>query len=199
MDSGRNRLILVVDIAGFASKSVTAQTNARSALNNVLTQVLSQDESPPSWERNDRGDGQIIVFEALTRALALAPDLLARLERALHGLHREASLRLRLALHCGDVTQHRGAWVGRPVVTALRLVNSQPLRAALNAASDSPAAVAVSDTVFRAVFSDRQDLRDPFRPVYVLSNEGTEKAWVSVAGYAEPPAIEAWSRPPGDM
>ncbi|MFD9511153.1 SAV_2336 N-terminal domain-related protein [Streptomyces mirabilis] len=199
VDSGRNHLILVVDIAGFAAKSVTDQMNASSALNNVLTQALSQDESPPTWERNDRGDGQIIVFKPGTRTMALAPDLLARLERALHGLHRDAYLRLRLALHCGDVAQHRGARLGHPVVTAARLVDSQPLRAALNAASDSPAAVAVSDTLFRAVFADRQDLRNTFRLVYVQSKEGAEKAWVSVAGYTEPPAIEAWSHPPGDL
>ncbi|MFI6494573.1 SAV_2336 N-terminal domain-related protein [Streptomyces sp. NPDC050564] len=199
VDSGRNYLILVVDIAGFAAKSVMDQMNAHSALNTVLTQVLSQDESPPTWERSDRGDGQIIVFEPGTRTMALAPDLLTRLERALHDLHRDASLRLRLALHCGDVAQNRGARLGQPVVTATRLVDSQPLQAALNAARNSPAAVAISDTLFHAAFADRQDLRNTFRPVYIQSKEGAEKAWVSVAGYKAPPAIEAWSRPPEDL
>ncbi|MGY1584724.1 SAV_2336 N-terminal domain-related protein [Streptomyces sp. MN13] len=198
LDSGREHLLLVVDIAGFAKKSATAQMSARSALNGVLVQMLPQGKNAPSWERNDRGDGQIIVFEAGTRAMALVPDLLARLERALHDLHRDTSLRLRLALHYGAVVQHRRTWLGQPVVTAWRLVDSPPMRAAMNAASDSPAAVAVSDTLFRAVFSEGQGLRDLFRLVYIRSKEVVEKVWISVAGYPEPPAVEAWSRPPED-
>ncbi|MFJ8034662.1 SAV_2336 N-terminal domain-related protein [Streptomyces sp. NPDC096032] len=196
LNSGREHLVVVVDIAGFAKKAVTTHMNARSALNGVLVQMLPHGKDAPSWERNDRGDGQIIVFEAGTRAMALVPDLLARLERALHDLHRDTSLRLRLALHCGAVVQQRGTWLGQPVDTACRLVDSRPLRAALNAASDSPAAVAVSDTLFRAVFSEGQGLRDSFRLVYIRSKEVVEKAWISVAGYPEPPAVEAWSRPP---
>lgn len=99
------------------------------------------------------------------------------------------SLRLRAAQHCGDVARGEQGWHGKALVTASRLVDSAPLRATLKAEGRSPAAVVVSDDLFAAAFHTAAGLTSGFRPVYTRVKEGAQKAWVSVAGYPEPPGI----------
>ncbi|MFE9857268.1 hypothetical protein [Streptomyces sp. NPDC005780] len=79
-------------------------------------------------------------------------------------------------------------------MTAARLVDSPALRAALDAGGRSPVAAVMSAELFSVAFPERDPLASTFRPVYVTTKEDVVRAWISVAGFQEPPGIEAWTR-----
>jgi hypothetical protein len=196
LDGERDHLLLAVDVAGLAEEPAQRATDALRALDDVLHRAVFSPPSPRVLRSSDTGDGRIIVFEPGSRNLAQGPDLLGRLERALHEIHDRTFLRLRLVLHRGEAGAEGDPLRGAEAVTVARLADSVPLRAALAAASDAVAAVAVSDPLFHTVFSPRPDVADSFRQVHWETKEGTRRAWISVAGHDEPPGIEPWSGPP---
>ncbi|MFF9283235.1 SAV_2336 N-terminal domain-related protein [Streptomyces griseosporeus] len=199
LDTERDHLVLAVDIAGLAHRSEIDQAVARDVMDRVMLQASPYDGSLTFYDGIDRSDGRIMAFAAGTEVATTARELLVRLERAVRGLHEDGSVRLRLALHFAKVPRRPGAWRGQEMLTPVRLVDSAPLRAALEAASGAPAALAVSDTLFRTAFSADESVAGRFGPVNVPTKNGVEKAWISVIGYERPPGLEAWSRPPDHL
>ncbi|MGW6576448.1 SAV_2336 N-terminal domain-related protein [Streptomyces sp. NPDC054945] len=190
------RLILIMEIAGFAVGTVPAQDHAQRVLHDLVSRVLPHEDAVlrESWST---GDGMVVLFPVRMQRGSLVPRLLMRLEGALHEHDNIGSLRLRLALHYGTVKRSGTGWFGPGLVTAARLVESAPLRATLEAGSRAPAAVVISDALFSHAFAADTIPARTFRVVFVETKEGAEKAWISAAGYPEPPGIDAWTRPPG--
>ncbi len=194
--SARSCVILIAEIADSADVGAVDRTGRQRALHDVLARVLGNVADVPSEGRHT-GDGETIVFfPDESRRPTLVRDLLQHLEVTLHDHAVAGMLRLPVALHGGEVGRDERAWHVQAMVTATRLVDSPALRAALEAGSGSPVAAVVSDELFGTAFPERNDLAGLFRPVYVRMKESVEKAWISVAGYGEPPGVEAWTRSP---
>ncbi|MGV9320136.1 SAV_2336 N-terminal domain-related protein [Streptomyces sp. NPDC003660] len=189
------RLILIMDIAGFAGEPLPKQEHLQRALHDLASRVLLNLDAAPR-EMWGVGDAMVALLPEHLRGDYVVPRLLTHLERALHEHDNGESLRLRIALHYGIVARGGTGWVGSGLVTAARLVDSAPLRATLRAAERAPAAVAISDALFSHAFDADLPDPNPFRAVFVATKEGVEKAWISAAGYPEPPGIEAWTLPP---
>ncbi|MFF3330544.1 SAV_2336 N-terminal domain-related protein [Streptomyces sp. NPDC002888] len=192
----RSPVVLVAEIANIAQAKAADRLEALRTLADILSRVV-RDDDELSWESQGTGDGLIVLLPGDARGTALASELLSGLESALHD-HAALSwpLRLRVALHYGEVERRGRKWHGSALTTAFRLVKSAPLRAALEAGNPSPAAVAVSDDLFTIAFRAHSRLAGMFRPVHIPTKDGVEKAWISVAGHQDPPGIDKWSRPP---
>ncbi|WP_052499534.1 SAV_2336 N-terminal domain-related protein [Streptomyces vietnamensis] len=190
------RLILIMEIVGYAGRTTREQEHAQRALHDLASRVLPYEDAAlrESWST---GDGMVVLFPVRMQRGYLVPRLLMRLESALNEHDNFGSLRLRIALHHGTVERKGAGWFGPGLVTAARLVESAPLRATLKAGSRAPVAVAISDALFSRAFATDANPASTFRVVFVGTKEGAEKAWISVAGYPEPPGIDAWTRPPG--
>ncbi|MFG3094554.1 SAV_2336 N-terminal domain-related protein [Streptomyces sp. NPDC048202] len=190
------RLILIMDIAGFAGEPLAKQERAQRALHDLASRVLLRLDAAPQdmW---GAGDAVVVLLPVHLRDDYFVPRFLTHLERALHEHDNGETLRLRIALHHGTVERGGTDWVGSGLVTAARLMDSAPLRATLRAGERAVAAVAISDALFSRAFAADFAAVSTFRAVFVETKEGVEKAWISAAGYLEPPGIEAWSRPPG--
>ncbi|MFE2292387.1 SAV_2336 N-terminal domain-related protein [Streptomyces sp. NPDC059452] len=195
----QERIVLVADIVGESGMSRMEQADLVSALPGVLSRVLERHERL-LWESEFSGDGMTVVLTPDgVRRTPLVPELLRDLEAELHDHAVVGGLRLRVALHCGAVVKDRRGWQGKPVMVAQRLVESAVLRTALREAPRSPLAAVVSDSLFGSVhFGREHPLAERFRPVYAAVKERTEKAWISVAGYEEPPGIALWTAPRPD-
>ncbi|MEV5971507.1 SAV_2336 N-terminal domain-related protein [Streptomyces sp. NPDC051921] len=190
------RLILITEIASHARRTAREQEHAQRALHDLVSRVLPYEDAVlrESWST---GDGMVVLFPVRTQPGFLVPDLLMRLESALHEHDDFGLLRLRVALHHGPVERGGTGWFGPGLLTAARLVESAPLRATLEAGSRAPAAVAISDALFPRAFGADAVPARTFRAVFVETKEGAEKVWISTAGYPEPPGVDAWTRHPG--
>ncbi|MFJ8843310.1 SAV_2336 N-terminal domain-related protein [Streptomyces cyaneofuscatus] len=201
------RIVLVANIVGDADMSPTEQVDRASLLPGILSRVLERPEGL-RWDSVLSGDSvTVVLIPDGVRRTPLVPDLLSGLEAELHDHAVPGRLRLHVALHYGAVGRDEHGWRGKSIMVAHRLVDSQVLHTALHEAGRSPWAAVVSDKLFgSAHFGSAHPLADRFRRVYVPIREGTEKAWIFVAGYEKPPGItfraapqpsaEAWDAPP---
>ncbi|MET9093355.1 SAV_2336 N-terminal domain-related protein [Streptomyces cyaneofuscatus] len=184
----RDCIVLVADIVDLANSRTAEQGSRVEALHDMLSQVLGRRDGL-LWESQLTGDGETLVLvphEAWHTSVV--PELMRDLEAELHLHANSANLRLRVALHCGEVAGGRLGWQGEVIVTAHRLANSPALRTALHEAPRSPMAALVSDRLFRsAFFGPEHPLAARFHPVTAKSKEYVGKAWLSVAGHDGPP------------
>ncbi|MGW6934632.1 hypothetical protein ACWGE0_31540 [Lentzea sp. NPDC054927] len=177
-----HRTILVVDIEGFgrAFRTREDQLIIRRGLYSVLQEALERSGVP--WVRchvEDRGDGVLVLIPPdvpKSRLSAVFPIKLAAGLVSHNSANRpEARIRLRVALHAGEVVHDDEGVVGAAVVLAFRLLDTSALRNEL-AASSCLVALMVSDWFFEEVV--RHDGRS--RPVsYLRVSEWTKEGLIS--------------------
>jgi hypothetical protein len=158
-----------------------------------------------SWDdchQTDLGDGFRFVFgRDITKSKLLEPFLGEMATRFL--THNRSSpsreqMRLRVALHAGEVRMADGEVIGSPLETLARLLDAPPLKAALSAAPASRTlALGMSQHFYDEVVARdypgiAPDLfvRAPFT---VKETEST--IWLHVPGYSVPTAAVAVGRP----
>ncbi|MCX4776511.1 hypothetical protein [Streptomyces sp. NBC_01264] len=199
--------ILVVDIEKFGKRRNPVQVRLRSALYALVDSAfreagIDHESGPPPV---DRGDG----FFWLLPADVDKTDLTGRFVELLHHRLREhaalssdeGAMRLRVALHDGDVAEDGHGWVGEELNTACRLADIAPLRTALAEGVRSGLALAVSDEWYRRVVrhDDPSVVRESFRRVAFDAKEiQGARAWVRVPGYSVPPGIDGEPPVTGD-
>jgi hypothetical protein len=186
--------ILVFDIERFGRRNDVDQQWLRDQLRQVLRRVLAESgvsQADLAWQ--DTGDGGIfLVPSALPKRLLVDP-FVPRLHAALreHNARMSANgqLRLRVALHAGEVASDlgldgRAGYVGRDLNFACRLVDAAPLRECLAAYPTAQLVFAVSGVIHRAVIERGDGAIDAsqFAPVRISSKEVEETAWVHVPG-----------------
>ncbi|MBW4719304.1 hypothetical protein [Saccharothrix obliqua] len=201
-----HRSVVVFDIAGYGRRDNRAQVRAREVLHTAVRGAFRVAGVP--WRRlvvEDRGDGLI----ALAPPSVSKVDLLDPLVPALAAGLADAAepVRLRMAVHAGDLVRDAYGWVGADLNTACRLVDSDVLREALRDAPGAVLAVLVSDVVHRAVVRHGyRGLRAAdYRPVRVVCKEVDERAWLQLQGWVSqvngmpwpPPAPRRSDSPPG--
>ncbi|MFL6123195.1 MAG: hypothetical protein ACJ73U_26680, partial [Actinophytocola sp.] len=181
--------MVLVDVANFTHPGRTRAHHA--AVHDGLYKVLNKafTEARIDWaacHREDRGDGVMILVPADVPAVVLADQLLERLVAALrehNAIHvPEASIRLRLVLHSGQVLLDEKGAVGPSLNFAFRLLAAPVAKKALRE-STGTLVVVTSDA-----FHDDVILQEPvtapksYRRVHVEFDSFKSGAWLRLLG-----------------
>ena len=192
-----HRSIVVVDVVSFTrpDRDNVDQLAIRDALYRTLRDAFEDSGIP--WRqtvREDRGDGVLIFVSADVSKVLLLGKLPSRLGELLElgNAQRDPRqrFRLRIAVHAGEVHHDAHGYAGYDVNLAFRLVDAEPLRAAM---ADSPAAVGliVSEGVHDGVLRHGYGGLDAaaFQQVRVQVKTADVAGWIQlVAGGAVLPA-----------
>jgi hypothetical protein len=199
MDNHRaavHRSILVIDVERFSDP---ARTDAhllvvRDGMYRTLRRAFW--ESGIDWARctvEDRGDGILILLPPEVPKSWLAARVPAYLAAALAGYNSicssQSRIRLRMALHAGEVIYDDYGVVSHSVNQVFRLIEAPALKAALAASTDLLALV-VSDWFFHEVVcheSSAMPSRYSLLPVAVRETQGT--GWMRLLGPTVAPCL----------
>ncbi|MFI6030770.1 tetratricopeptide repeat protein [Amycolatopsis magusensis] len=197
-----HRTIVVVDVEGFgdARRTLPHQVATRTGLYRVVVEALGA--AGVLWEdchREDRGDGVFVLVPpeyAKAPLEEVLPGALAEALRGHNGTGPAAQrLRLRGAVHAGEVVFDRHGVTSTAVTTAFRLLDAPPVKRAL---ADSPGLVAlvVSRWLFDEVVRHSAVLSPAtFRPVSVAVKEVRDTAWIALPDHPYPGDPSVLDRP----
>jgi hypothetical protein len=182
-----HRTIIAVDIEGFGNPRRTTphQLGTRAGLYRVVQEAFAAACVP--WDRcrtEDRGDAVfILVPPDIPKAplVEVVPEALAHAVRAHnHTSPQQQRVRLRMAVHAGEVAHDARGVTSTAVTTVFRLLDAPPLKQAL-AKSRGVVALVVSRWVFDEVVRHSTVL-DPstFRPIPVAVKETHDTAWIAL-------------------
>ncbi|TCO53774.1 hypothetical protein [Actinocrispum wychmicini] len=189
-----HRTIVLVDVEGFGARHRTLphQLGIRAGLYRMVAAALESAGVPlDACYREDRGDSVfVLVPPEYPKAplMEVLPEALARAVRGHNNTsHDAARVRLRLAVHAGEVAFDDHGATSTAVTTAFRLLDATPLKQAL---ADSPGVLAmiVSRLVFDEVVRHSATLNPAtFRPVEVAVKEIRDMAWIALPDHPYPP------------
>jgi|SRR4051794_4464532 hypothetical protein len=139
---------------------------------------------PPQPQR----DGEFTVLPIGIDESAVIPKLIAGLREELRDRDRERAagerMRLRVAFHRGLVKEAANGWVGGAAIAVHRILNSSPLRQAIDENSQAPYVLGLPDVLFHDVIAHAVEppLPTDFRPmtVAVPEKEFVEEGWLTV-------------------
>jgi hypothetical protein len=186
-----HRVGFVVDVVSYGQRSAPAQERIQTRLGALLRAVLTDIGADHDSIDHDggSGDGMVVFLPSGEDPTALLPGLLrATAERlAADNAEYRDRVRLRMAVGCGLVGAGDNGFTGPLVVNISRLVDSEPLRAAVRDNPDSDLVVLVLDALHREVVVPGYlaPRVAPFRLVDVALKEFTEPAWLWVSAPAQ--------------
>lgn len=182
-----HRTIFVVDVEGFGDRRRTNknQVAVRTGLKQAWQEAFVK--AGISWADcavEDRGDGVFVLAPAeMPKApfVDVVPGELAKALRRHNETHSPAEqIRLRMALHAGEVELDEIGSTGASIMLAFRLLNAAPLRDAL-VRSNGVLALITSDWFYQEVVRQSSLTRpDAFRQVWVAVKETSTTAWLSL-------------------
>lgn len=201
-----HRTVFAVDVAGLTTRTNPQLVELRRGLWAALRQAFADagiDED--LCYRVDTGDGVLTLINPVVPKTHLLTDLVPRLAAALQeynlGHAVPDQIRLRVAMHAGEVVQDEHGVVGESVSTTLRLLDSTELRTALQL-TDADLALIVSESLYQRVIAHGARGIDPsrFRRILVKTRGLTFPARIRSADPppAPPPPPEA-SLDSGDL
>ncbi|WP_143086785.1 hypothetical protein [Lentzea flaviverrucosa] len=195
--------VIAVDIEGFGQRdpSDINQVRMRHGMYKAMHASFATAGIPWSSCRDeDRGDGMLILASADVRKRPFAdhlPNALAEELSAHNRLHRPRErIRLRLALHAGEVNFDRHGVTGFSINHTYRLLDSEVLKSALGS---SPAVLAIiSSAWFYEDVIRRNELSRPntYRRVDVTNKETRTEAWIRLV---RPPVARRAQAPLSDQ
>ncbi|MFI9461021.1 hypothetical protein [Streptomyces xiamenensis] len=190
------RALLAVDIARSAGRGDVALRRIRAALWAALREAFARggiDREACLYQ--DLGDGVRVTLPAGTPKASLIHPLAHELSVRLAAHNRlaapPAQVRVRMALHAGDVhIAPDGTVTGRPLEVLARLLDASPVRDALAVRPEATAALIISQHFHEEVVCQGRPGIDPesFRQVGVREKEFTASAWLHVPGAVTPRA-----------
>ncbi|MFM9551340.1 MULTISPECIES: hypothetical protein [Streptomyces] len=194
-DPAQYFLMVILDIEGFGRRTDPDQAWLRDRLRAVVARAIEAAGVPePSSE--DRGDALVLFVPGTVPKT----DLLGGFVRALVHELREHSrnhtgdreMRLRVAVHAGEVARHGAGWVGADLNTAFRMADMQPLRRALAGAPGAVLSLAVSHVLHQGVVRHGHPGLEAaeFAPAVLSAKEiRDETVWIRVPGHPWPPGL----------
>ncbi|MGY0236943.1 hypothetical protein [Longispora urticae] len=189
--------ILVFDIESFGRRSDTRQLRLRAALYGMAHRILDPlcpAGAAPHWQ--DRGDGFFVLVPTSVSKVVLLGDAVRRFDDALRAYNADAEpdlvMRVRLAVHAGEVVTDPAGYVGTELNTACRLVDAEVAKRCLTDAPRALLVVIASDPVYQGIIRHGYPGVDaqPYHPARVSIKELDDVAWLRVPGM---------NRPPGDL
>ncbi|QKV78948.1 hypothetical protein [Amycolatopsis sp. Hca4] len=181
-----HRSIVVVDIAGSSRWDNPAQLRARAALTRMMRTAFRA--AGVGWWRlsiQDRGDGLLVIVPPGVSKADLLDPFVPRLVAELRAYNAVVPppwrIRLRLAVHAGELLRAWPRWVSEDVKLACRLVDGEPLYELL-ARSGTDLAVVVSERIHDGVVRHGYKGIDPdgYAPVRIRVKEVDAPAWLRV-------------------
>ena len=180
-----HRTIVVFDVEGFGDRRRTNrdQVAVRKGLYRTVGTAFQQAGLP--WDRGsreDRGDGLFVLIGPEVPKSLFVESLPSALVTALNAHNRARpgpeQIRLRMALHAGEINYDEHGVTAAAVNLAFRLVDAGPLKAAL-AGSPGVLAVIVSSWFFDEVVRHlAAEDANRYRPVPVTVKETTTTCWI---------------------
>jgi len=196
-----HRTVLVVDVEGFGDRRRTNphQVGVRAGLYRALERAFGNADIP--WDdcyREDRGDGMLILASPeVPKGVfveALPHSLLEALREHNAASTAEQQIRLRMALHAGEVNYDDYGVTAAAINLAFRLLDARPLKTALAASPGTIAIITSSWFYDEVVRHSPGSAADTYRPIQVKVKETTTVGWICVPGGRPHPPREA--RPP---
>jgi hypothetical protein len=186
-----HRSFVIVDIERYGRRANEDQRWLRQQMYQVVRAALQ--DAGIDWDTcvpHDRGDSIILLVPPDVSKTDLTDTFVERLDRQLAAYARRAAapvrMRMRLALHAGEVSQDEYGWVGTDLNTACRLADLQAARDALTETEDANLVVVVSDPWFKSVVSQDPVLVEhfAFREISFQAKEVDDRAWLHIRGRA---------------
>ncbi|WP_449347647.1 hypothetical protein [Streptomyces xanthochromogenes] len=179
-----SRTILLLDIERFSDRDDVEQAFLRRMLYDVCdSALLAAGVDETLRLREDRGDSVMELIDPNASVISLLRTLLADVPARLRTMNRMASssaqMRLRAVVAGGYVKRDAFGWVGSDLNHACRLLDGEPLRAALRERPDD-LALCVSSAVYEGVVrhSHTGVPAEHFTRIAVPSKNGALTAWL---------------------
>lgn len=150
------RLCLAVDVVGYSKRARLEQIDVQNRLLWTMVQgCRAAGISPARCDRQDSGDGQILILPAAVDEARVIPNivlgLLTALRRVNHPVGPGGRIRLRISMGQGAIQVGATGFVAPAVVTMCRLLDSDELRDALTAKPASEAVLIVTADLYQDV------------------------------------------------
>ena len=197
-----HRTIVAVDVEGFGDRHRTNrnQVAIRDGLYGAMREAFLQAGIP--WndrDHEDRGDGMfILVGSEVPKSLFVEslPSSLVSALRTHNGTHSDLEqIRLRMALHAGEVNYDQHGATAVSINLTFRLLESAPVKGAL-ADSSGVLAVIASSWFFEEVIRHNAIVAAGYAPVPVVVKETTTTGWICLPDHVDWPARLTLSRLP---
>jgi len=182
-----HRAILIVDVENFGNPNRT--NTDQLAIRDTVYKVLQQSFAKASinWAKcvtEDRGDGVLILIPPTVPKSLLVGKLPAHISEMLvqHNAECPAQVRIRLrvAIHAGEVHSDAHGYAGTSINRAFRMIETSASRRALRQSSGVVALV-VSDWFYDEVVRHCPDaMPSCFRKVHVTVKESKMAAWIRI-------------------
>lgn len=190
----RHHLIICVDIECFSgsSRTDTQRAAAHEGMYRALRAAFDAcNVSLEEHHHEDRGDGVLVLLSAATpkdRVVSILPlALVAALAEHNHVHAPQAQIRLRVAIHAGEVQQNSHGVVGDAVNAAFRLLDSRSLKEAL-AANSGLVALIASEAIYRDVIRHTPaSSPETYRRIGVKVKETETTAWIRLPDNRDAP------------
>jgi len=186
-----HRTIVAVDVEGFGDRRRTNrnQLAVRQGLYGAMCEAFRDARIP--WvdrDHEDRGDGMFILVSSEVPKSLFVESLPTALVSALlrhNGAHPDLEqIRLRVALHAGEVNYDEHGATAASINLAFRLLESDPVKEAL-ASSPGVLAVITSSWFFEEVVRHSPANATAYHPVSVTVKETTTTGWICLPDYME--------------
>ncbi|ONH52516.1 hypothetical protein CcI49_33890 [Frankia sp. CcI49] len=184
-----NSTVIAFDTVGDSDRNIVEMRRLRQ----IIESSLIRAKIPRALQQQDRGDDYPMVFSADIPKAWIVVDFVRELVIALRAYNSTRDdrdrIRLRVAMHEGqNIVDPGTAWADEAVVTCARLVDSAPIRDALQRNRDADLALILSsklfDTVVRPGFHGLSP--DDYREVAVSVKSFTGTAWLTLPGRGAP-------------
>lgn len=178
-----HRSILCVDVQGYGGRTNWDQLAVRSGLFKALPEALVESGVPEmSFEWEDRGDGALVLINPDVPKERLAGPfplkLAALLERHNSSAPPGARIKIRVAVHAGEVHYDDHGVTASAITTAFRLLEAEPLKDALRDSSGVVALIA-SDWFYQEVVRQCPTCdAAAYRPAQVSVKETNARGWI---------------------
>jgi class 3 adenylate cyclase len=176
--------ILVVDMTGYGKLNNRGQLQARAILDKSMNAAIRTiGLAQAGLAINHRGDGVLVVVPPTISKADLLEPLLPRLARTIHAANADPAvdrIRLRVAVHAGELIQDATGWFGTDLNLACRLVDAEAAYARLRASSESDVVLIVSDVIYQGVIRHGYHGLDPadYQRVRVRVKEVDAIGWL---------------------
>lgn len=179
--------VFVVDAVRFSRHGTLIQLEWREGLREILAEAFARAGIPADAVLlQDRGDGFLGIVSPAVPKATIAADLVREVRIALRAYNATRNdtgrIRLRMALHHGEIIVDGTGFAGDPAIVAARLVDAPPVRQALEAAPAEDLGVIVSADMYDSTIRLGSRGLDPagFLEVKVSVPKFSGTAWVQV-------------------
>ena len=187
------RSIMVIDMVGSGRWNNQEQLYTRSVLRAAVRTAVSR--AGIRWTElavEDRGDGMILLVPPKVSTVSLLDPVIPRLVEELDAhnatVAANSQIRLRVAVHVGQVHRDGQGWVGGDLVTACRLIDDVALRWRLRSQPRANLVLVVSDLIYESVVRHQYRDIDPstYIPIRISAKEVSTQAWLHTPSSAPP-------------